>query len=221
MWKLYDDLYIGIPSGIRIAGCVVGEKWTTVKANGNIGIASTLELPEDPEEFAASFTGAYLRDTANYMKWDNLAIASVGVAAMNAWYNTKERAEGFRDLSSQSGDLPGKTAYVGSSRGKDTFPLPMEPDFDENIYIELCEYDSVGIASEAVVTRALPGILKLSGDAKVILEGYSLPCTALFFAFGMPVRELRGYCAAKDMTNPADGALPFVIRPITVERVHE
>jgi hypothetical protein len=48
MWKLYDDLYIGIPSGITITGVTIGRFWTTVRANGNIGIARTLAPPDDP-----------------------------------------------------------------------------------------------------------------------------------------------------------------------------
>jgi hypothetical protein len=187
VWKLYDDLYIGIPSGIRITGCVVGSEWTVVQANGNTGIARTLELPGNPEKFQAGFIGAYLRETANHMKWDNLALASVGVAAMNAWYNTQERAEGLSDL----GDAqPPENAIV--------------------------------INADALITRELPKLLNDIGeDGNVILEGYSLPCSALFFAFGMPVRELRGFyslsadkllACAINSKDPAPGVLPFTVR---------
>lgn len=192
MWKLYDDLYIGIPSGIRIDECKIGRYWTAVRANGCTGIAKTLEMPEDPEQFAASFKNGYLRDTANHMKWENLALAQVGVAAMNAWYNTSGRADMLKGLSSPV-EFPGKIATVGNAAAENGFPLPMSPEFDAKAYASLRDFDAVVIDSEALITRALPGLLDIAGESgNVILSGCSLPCTALFFAFGMPVRELRG-----------------------------
>jgi hypothetical protein len=231
MWKLYDDLYIGIPSGIKIEGCVTGAKWTTVRANGNVGIARTLERTENPEKFAASFVGGYLRDTGSHMKWDTLARASVGVAALNAWYNTAERVAGLDG--NAPGEAPGgKTVYVGDYKGVEALPLPSGPDFDAAAYARLADCDNVVIASEALIVRALPRLFDIvGGKAKVILEGYSLPASALFFAFGMPVREVRGFyprfidtiesCALKDIADPAPGALPFCIRPAKIVKIHE
>ena len=231
MWKLFDDLYIGIPSDLRIGGCVIGEKWTTVRANGNIGIAKTLQLPENPEKLAASFLGDFLRDTANYMKWDNLSRAAVGVAAMNAWYNTKDRADGLGG-DCAAPDLSGNVAYIGDYSEKNVFPLPMIPDFDAAGYERLRDFDTVVIAGEALTTRALPKLLDVIGErGNVVLAGYSLPCTALFFAFGMPVRELRGFyskfsfkveaCSAKNTADPTPGVMPFTVRQETVRKICE
>jgi len=221
MWKLYDDLYIGIPSGIVIEGCVVGAKWTTVRANGNIGIASTFKVPENPEKFAAGYIGAYLRESAGHLKWDGLARAGVGVAALNAWYNTAARATGL-DGDKPAAALAGKVAYIGDYAGKNVFPLPMSDKFDASAYAALKGFDTVVISADALVTRALPKLLDIVGEAgNAVLDGYSLPCTALFFAFGMPVREIRGYytrfadtieaCALKG-TDPSPGMLPFAVR---------
>ena len=206
-WKLYDDLYVGIPSGIKIDGCEIDAEWTKVRANGNVGLSKTLELPKNPAEFAASFKGMYLRDTACHMKWDSLARSAVGVAAMNAWYNTNERALSL-GCGAPAG-ASGKTAYVGDAgknKDADVFPLPMSPEFDVKAYERLREYDKVVLASDVLTTRALPKLLEIVGEGgNVIIDGPSLPCSALFFAFGMPVRELCGYYAvnqgdpAKDM----------------------
>jgi len=213
MWKLYDDLYIGIPSGLRITDCSVGGKWTIVRANGNTGIARTLERPEDPEKFAAGYIGAWLRDTGNYMKWDNLAVAGVGVAALNAWYNTAERVAGLNGAPPNISDgHEGReaTIYIGDYAGENVLPLPMGADFDEAAYACL-KGASVLISADALTTKALPKLLDLVGEeGSVRLEGYSLPATALFFAFGMPVRALCGYY--QDSPDPAAGALKFCIR---------
>jgi hypothetical protein len=231
MWKLYDDLYIGIPSGLTIDSVVIGKRWTTVRANGHIGIAQTLAVPEDPAGFAHRFAGRYLRDTGSHLRWDTPAAASVGVAALNAWYNTAERVAGLEGTG-EAEPLAGSTAYVGGREGGDAFPMPDGPDFDAAAYAKLRDYDHVVIASEALITRALPKLLEIAGEeAKVILAGYSLPASALFFAFGMPVRELRGFyprhidtieaCALKDIADPSPGALPFCIRPVKLNRIHE
>ena len=224
MWKLYDDLYIGIPSGVRITGCIVGEKWTVVQANGNTGIARTLERPADPKKFAASFIGAYLRDTGNHMKWDTLAAAGVGVAALNAWYNTYERVSGLNGIATLSADLPRSGVHVGDCADEDALPLPMRADFDEGAYARLKGADVI-INADALTTKALPKLLDIVGEnGNVMLEGYSLPATALFFAFGMPVRALCGHyarfhdklwsCALRGDVDPAPGVLDFCIRMV-------
>jgi hypothetical protein len=231
MWKLYDDLYIGIPSGITIDSVTIGRVWTTVRANDNIGIARTLAVPDDPAGFAFRFAGKYLRDTGCHLRWDMPAAASVGVAALNAWYNTAERVEGLEGIRTAE-PFAGKTAYVGVREGADAFPLPDGPDFDAAAYAGLADYDNVVVASEALITRALPKLLDIVGEnSNVILEGYSLPASALFFAFDMPVRELRGFyprfvdtieaCALKDIADPAPGALSFCIRPVKLTKIHE
>ena len=200
MWNLYDDLYIGIPSGIRIDSCIIGKDWTAVRANGNIGVAKTLELPGDPEKLAASFTGAYLRETASHLKWNNLTLAGVGVAAMNAWYNTAGRAEAL-------GDSPDSPA----------------PDDSRDMAV---------LASEALITRALPMFLDIDCEnCSVIIEGYSLPCSALFFSFDLPVREIHGFYTrqpdsmeayeAKDIDRIISGALPFTVRFSKILEIRE
>ena len=52
MWNVYDELGIGIPSGILVEGCVVGKLWTTVRANGKKELLSLTIKPEavDPDD---------------------------------------------------------------------------------------------------------------------------------------------------------------------------
>lgn len=237
MWKLYDDLYIGIPSGITIDGCIIGDKWVTVRANGNIGVARMLEKPcLDGKDFI----GAYLRDTGCHLRWDSLTRAAVGVAALNAWYNTPERVEALGGNAPFSYGCPGKkVAVVGdcpaferSGASGDRFPLPMAPDFDRAAYEALRSYDCVVVSGDALTTRALPCLLDIVGeDGCVVLDGASVPASALFFAFDMPIRRINGLCRRFDntMENAArlnlpdlsPGTTPFSIAPREVKRVHE
>jgi hypothetical protein len=229
MWKLYDDLCVGIPSGITIDNCSIGDIWTAVRANGNIGIARTLERPADAADFAARYAGRYLRDTGNHMQWHTLIEASVGVAALNAWYNTAARVKGLSG-NATPGTLAGRVAYVGDYAKEDVFPMPSGPVFDAGPYKALAVYDSVVIASEALITRALPGLLDIvSEGGNVVLEGYSLPASALFFAFDMPIRELRGFyprfagtvetCVRKNIADLAPGTFPFCITSIRAKKL--
>ena len=221
MWKLYDDLYVGIPSGIRITGCVIGKFWTTVRIDGNVGMARTMEMPDDPKGFAAKFVGKFLRDAAGHIYWDSMARASVGVAALNAWYNTQAKVESLEGAK-EPGTLSGKVAYVGNYDGADVFPLPMGPDFDLAKYKGLTGYNNVVISSDALITRSVPKLLDIIGESgNAVLEGYSLPATALFFAFGMPIRELRGHyprvidtveaLAISDIADPSSRMQKFSI----------
>jgi uncharacterized protein (DUF4213/DUF364 family) len=212
MFKLYDDLYIGIPSGIKISNCVIGEKWTAVWANDNVGVARTPKMPENPKELAGQFIGAYLRDTGNHMRWDGPMRASIGVAALNAWYNTAERVKGL-DGNAEAEALRGNVVYVGDYPG--ALPLPTIPDFDEDAYETLGKADTAVISADVLMTRSLPKLLDIAGEnGNVILDGLSLPCTALFFAFKMPVRELRGRYlrSLEDIAAPLADAVAFCVK---------
>lgn len=113
MWNFYDELYIGIPSGIRVEGCVVGRLWTTVRANGNVGVARTLgDTGIDRNALGQSMIGVHLRDVANVLRWDSLTRASIGVAAMNAFYNTAERLEAMSTPPVFQGELDGRKITV-------------------------------------------------------------------------------------------------------------
>lgn len=236
MWKLYDDLYIGIPSGITIDGCVIGSEWVTVRAGGGIGMARMLETPRLSGE---EFIGAYLRDTGCHMRWDSLTRAAVGVAALNAWYNTPERVAGLdgqgafpyfhvpEHRAAVVGDCPFLTQ---SGQHADAFPLPMDKDFDRGAYDALRGYDVVIVSGDALTTRALPGLLDIVGESgKVVLDGVSVPASALFFAFDMPIRRVNGYYRRFDNTmenaarlglrNIEPGMLPFSIAPQKVTHI--
>lgn len=238
MWKLYDDLYIGIPSGITIDGCVIGDEWVTVRAAGSIGIARMLEKPCRSGD---EFIGAYLRDTACHLHWDSLTKAAVGVAALNAWYNTPERVAGLdgkgefgythvpEHRAAVVGECP---CFAKSGFAAEAFPLPMDKDFDRAAYAALKDFDVVIVSGDALTTCALPGLLEIVGEGgKVVLDGVSVPASALFFAFDMPIRRINGYYRRFDNTMETaarlglrdiePGMLPFTVVPQELHRVVE
>ena len=251
MMKLYDDLYIGIPSNIRIDSCVIGEKWVTVRANGNVGIAKMLEKPSHD---GSEFGGKWLRDVAGHLYWHDLTEAAVGAAALNAWYNTPEHIASMNDWyntedhkkfyeSLERDDYAycegKKTAVIGdcpffelSGKTGDCFELPYGEVLDETVYGVLKEYDVVVISADALTAKSMCALLELIGEnGYVVVDGVSAPASPCFFAFNMPVRRINGYFRRFDYTmedaarlnldNLDPGVYTFSIEPIKVDAFYD
>lgn len=244
MWNMYDELYIAIPSGILVEGCVVGKLWTTVRANGNIGIARTLgDVERDLNALSQSMIGQPVREVANWMKWgDDLVLASIGVAALNAFYNRTDRMEKLNappvfqnDLCGKKvaviGELPNLVAGLNDCTDLTVLPLPESKVLDD-AYIDAMGNDFVFISGDALTNQTLPTLLKkVGGNTKVTLAGTSVPAAPVLYAFGNPIHNLSGVyarfdttveAAAKlDLTDLAPGTLPFSINPVKPQRLHE
>lgn len=243
MWNFYDELYIGIPSGIRVEGCVVGRLWTTVRANGSIGVARTLgDAGKDREALSQSFIGQFLRDVANWMKWDGLVRASVGVAALNAFYNSAAHLKSLNAPPAFQGELGGKKAAIigelpnleaGLKGCCDLTVLPL-PESGElgGAYDAALRGDFVFISGDALTNRTLPALLEKAGaDTKVSLAGVSVPAAPVLFAFDNPLHNLSGVYARYDATvegaalhdipDLAPGVLPFSVNPRKPAYLHE
>lgn len=91
MWEMYDELLEGIPSGHTVEDIVIGESWTMVRAGKLCGVAHTVRVDSRPKLYPGELTGMDLRDLAAACKSWNLLEAGVGMAAVNAWYNSLEQ----------------------------------------------------------------------------------------------------------------------------------
>jgi uncharacterized protein (DUF4213/DUF364 family) len=243
MWSFYDELYIGIPSGIRVEGCVVGKLWTTVRANGNVGVARTLgDTGVDRAALGASMVGQFLRDVANVLRWDSLLRASIGVAAMNAFYNTAERVQKLNAPPAFQGELGGKrVAIIGELPNLEAglkacsqlivLPLP-ESEKLSGDYDAAMKSDFVFLSGDTLTNRTLPALLDRVGqDTKVTLAGVSVPAAPILFAFDNPIHDLAGVytkydttveSAAKlDRADLAPGMETFSIIPRKPRYIHE
>ncbi|SPF68262.1 Domain of unknown function DUF4213 [Propionibacterium ruminifibrarum] len=95
-WHLYERLVDGVPAGITVTRALVN-RWTVVGTDdGTMGVAMTCRGgPRLPEPV---IVGAELREVAALVtSWD-LRLASLGVAALNAWYAQPARLEGLAGL---------------------------------------------------------------------------------------------------------------------------
>ena len=94
MKSLYDALIEGIPEDVRPDDVMCTHYGAIVKFRGNIGIS---EFREEPDTRPMIETGnkleLTLRELAQGIKSHNITEATIGHAAVNAYYNSREQAE--------------------------------------------------------------------------------------------------------------------------------
>ncbi|HML37948.1 MAG TPA: DUF364 domain-containing protein [Bacillota bacterium] len=118
MWELYDELVEGIPDGITADCITVGLHWTVVTAGKYCGTAMTVTEQGAFPELTGSRRGQPLKHLASLAKSWNFLEASVGVAAINAYYNNRETWEQLKGQAKSpvdSGGGPSRTNPDGSA----------------------------------------------------------------------------------------------------------
>ena len=153
-----------------------------------------------PPVIPEGINGLSLREAAGAAKSWNFKEAGLGMAAVNAWYNTEENirrlgaSEPFENYCTRGIDFKGKkVAAVGNLKSIYRFAPDAEEVFilermnDRGTYPDsACDFilpqcDVVLITGSALVNKTLPHLLELCRDAYTILTGPSVPlCPALF-----------------------------------------
>jgi uncharacterized protein (DUF4213/DUF364 family) len=94
-WELYDRLIEGIPSGIGVKNWSLGRRWSFVESEAGCGIAMTVSGGSSLgkgggslSKHAASSHMPELKALATHARSWCFEEASVGIAALNAFYNT-------------------------------------------------------------------------------------------------------------------------------------
>ncbi len=100
-WALYDTLIEGVDPTWEVSHFSLGASWCGVCSGPHTGVAMTLRERGPGQQFPAPEDGMSLRDMASMVKSWNFREASLGVAALNCYYNTLEKIQylgGFGDL---------------------------------------------------------------------------------------------------------------------------
>jgi uncharacterized protein (DUF4213/DUF364 family) len=215
MWEVYDDLIAAIPSELQVDETICGTHWTMARCGDNVGLA--MNLPQSsgrPRTLPFSCEGMRLRDLAEYSKSWNFDEAALGLAAINAFFNSpspgaaaatainigdndsfthwRERARGKKVA------VIGHFPYLERKIGDETAALvilekrPSEGDYPDSA----CEYllpqqDFVFATGVTLVNKTLPRLLELSCHCGVILSGPSVPLAPVLFEHG--VIDLQGF----------------------------
>lgn len=197
-FALYEALIDGVKCTEPVRNTLLGERWALVETETAAGMAMFTD-GRSIEPMFPTMEGLPLCKAAEAVRSWNFEEASLGLAAVNAFYNTPARiaalgAQTTMDVYSTEGiDLHGLTVgIVGHMRGpaglhaqaKAVYTLEREPregDYPDSA----CDYllprcDLVLITGSALVNKTLPHLLELCEKATVILTGPSVPlCPAL------------------------------------------
>ena len=209
MWELYDRLIDEIPDDVFVEEFVCGNTWTAVKSSrGAVGLAMTTPVQTLPDSGRA-IIGESLKSVVQLIKSWNFIDAGIGMAAINAWYNSVERLNEFdalqRDSRFCSFDIPfegknvcmvGALKYPEGMFDSAKSMIIMERNLIDGTYPDsACEYylpqsDLVIITGSAFINKTMPRLLKLAANAQVVITGPSTPMTPMLMEYG--VRRLTG-----------------------------
>ena len=88
-WKLYNHLIAQIPEGIVVRDYALGLHWSYVEADCGMGVAWTARGGA-PRAYAGDLRGLELREVAELSKSWCFEEATLGIAALNAWFARPE-----------------------------------------------------------------------------------------------------------------------------------
>lgn len=210
---IYDTLLKEIPEGIKIVDAYQEGYWTGVRTENSLGLGMTIETGIDGTVSPEDLIGKDIREVGELVKSWNFKDASYGLAAINSYYNSVEKAEKL-GLGESTGDA--FDVYTEDIAGKKVsvighFPFlekkigsicdlrilerkPQEGDYpDPACEVLLPDSDYVFITSSTFVNKTIVRLLELSKNAKVILVGPSTPMAEILFDMG--VDNLSGFIA--------------------------
>ncbi|HEX3040153.1 MAG TPA: DUF364 domain-containing protein [Caproiciproducens sp.] len=205
MWELYDSLIEGVTSDETVEEVITGDTWTYVETSDRCGIAMTTRAESRPPRIPPSeYRGLSLQEAAKLVKSWNFTEAGVGMAAINAFYNTSARLKELDALQpdhqfcTAGMEVKGKRiGMVGHLRMTD-HPLaeaeeirivernPQEGDYPDSA----CEYlfpdcDIVIITGSAFTNKTMPRLLQICKNSKVVVTGPSVPMAPNLLRFGI------------------------------------
>lgn len=218
MWELYDALIEGIPEECLVDELICGTYTVLVRSGKGCGFSHILPGDSLPETVKKSPNMPLKKLAAAIKSW-NFIEASVGMAAINAWYNSPETATSngivlTNSLYSEDRLNDPFIAYQNEIRNKKAavyghFPYieqlfqpvcelaiierePLEGDYPEAAaeYI-LPESDFVFLSCVALINKTLPRLLQLAQNAYVVVVGPFTPLAPKLFSFG--VNDLSGF----------------------------
>lgn len=229
-FEIYDRLIENIPTGIKVTGGLQHLRWTGVEANGNMGIAHTIDVDSVPKTMPEDIVGMDLRELAKFSKSWNFLEASYGVAAINCYYNTEENMKklGVFDNKGDAFDVyqekvkGKKVAVIGrfpflEKRLGDICDLKvLERNISKGDYPDsACEFilpesDYVFMTGCTFVNKTVVRLLELSENAHTVIVGPTTPMTEILFDYG--VNDLSGFFVkdkeqCKNLISNSEGRL--------------
>lgn len=216
-WSLYDGLIAGIPEDVLVTDFGLGLAWVFVQAECGCGVAWTMRGGARLHAPAPDWRGRPLRELAETSKSWDFTQASLGVAALNAWYSRHELLDPLGAVYEEAREMaPGEQKreafheFRPLMAGKRVtvighFPhvLDLRACCAELTVLErnpgegdtpdpACEYvlphqDMVFSTGTVTINKTLPRILQLSRPALTVMTGPSVVPSPLLFEWGADV----------------------------------
>lgn len=207
-WKLYDELIREIPEELPVDECIIGINWTFVRSGEHEGIAMTFRNSCISGLETGPYIGKPLREVASGAKSWNMLQASVGMAAINAFYNTPDKLSKIDQGEQETGtgesifsvpveDMTGKNVtvighfpYIEKQMGGRCNLTVLERDPDGSDFLDsACEYllpeqDVVFMTGMTFTNKTITRLLELTENVRTILVGPSVPLSDKLFAYG-------------------------------------
>lgn len=116
-WRFYNHLIAGIPDDVAVLDYALGVNWTYLEAECGMGISHTVRGGAH-RSVRHDLRGLPLKTVAELSKSWNFEEASIGVAALNAWYSRRELLDPLGARYDEAIELPD-----GSIRKLDAFEI--------------------------------------------------------------------------------------------------
>lgn len=217
-----------VTDDVLVDKVIIGLNWTMVRAGNLCGVARS---PDRGTEGARTirpvegFTGKPISELALYLCSSDALMRSLGLAAVNAWWNRKEFLPEAKNYASETGGLSAieglgeGVVIVGGFRGaQKRLPLSKiverEPKLGD-ISVEdapkaYAKAKQVAITAQTLMNGSLSSILEQSSMVPSrLLVGPSTPLCPLLFNFGLT--ELSGA-----VIIDADAAETFILESGTM-----
>ena len=208
-WNLYKKLVEGVPEDIAVKDVCIGHHWVMVEAESGCGMAQAVSGGRGTYRIYPKARHMTLRDLAVQSTSWNFLEASVGVAALNAWYSTPENAAAAGMIVEEKGVNDGFEVYRNLCQGKKVtvvghFPLierlageceltilernPHGDDYPD----PACEFilpsqDYTFITGITLTNKTLSRLLQLTSSSagSTIMVGPSVVPAPVLFDFGV------------------------------------
>ena len=208
MWELYDKLITGVPEGLHVKRAVAGNFWTAVESELGVGVSGTAKNMTRPPLARFALEGTTLRQVAALSKSWNFVEASLGVAALNAYYNSPAIARKNGVLFDEGDDRLNdpyivyrnfvrdkKVACIGSNTTvvesllKDVAEVSLLGEEFGSFPVQAADYllpeqDLVYLPCYSEITKELPRYLALCRDTLAVVCGPSITMSPLLFDYG-------------------------------------
>ena len=109
-WKFYNHLIAHIPDDIHVTDYCLGTHWSYVEADCGMGVSFTCKGGAR-RSFTCDLRGMPLRTVAELSKSWCFEEASLGVAALNAWYSRAELLDPLSAVYDEAVELPDGTTH--------------------------------------------------------------------------------------------------------------